>query len=310
MRSHSSVSTLFAAVCMLAAGLAITGCSDSSGPQRPLTPEQTADIGLAVSSQIGLSVSSLLASNVANGVGGGLPLASMAYARPLRASPGMARGSVACGTPSQDPIVDTDGDVVPDDVTITFALPECHFGQGTESLEITGALRLSDPTPQSAGFSFNLSLAGMRLVFSGAEGSGSITHNGTQSVNASSTGLSQNHSMTFTAAVTGEPAASFSSTWGATFVPAVGSSISYDQPLPDGAYSAIGTVSYARGPEHFSFALVTSTALQYDASCTGDHPFRSGEVRAVLTGNDGSGYVRVQFQNCAEPSVTFVAENN
>lgn len=310
MRSDSSVSTRLAAAAILVVGLAIAGCSDSSGPQQALTPEETADIGLAVSAQLGLSVSSLLASNVANGVGGGLPLSSMAYGRPLRSSTGMTRGNAQCGIPSQDPIVDSDGDVVPDDVIITFALPECHFAQGTESIDITGALRLADPTPQSAGFSFNLTLANMRLIFSGSDGSGTITHNGTQSVSASSTGLSQNHSMTFTAAVTGEPTISFSSAWGASFVPAIGSTIVADQPLPSGAYSAIGTVSYARGSDNFSFSLVTSTALRYDANCTGDNPFRSGEVRAVLTGNDGRGYVRVRYQDCAEPNVVFVAENN
>src|SRR5262245_61634656 len=56
----------------------------------------------------------------------------------------------APGCATVDDETDTDGDFAPDAATYTFALPACSFtGFRGGRLEITGAITLSDPTPEA-----------------------------------------------------------------------------------------------------------------------------------------------------------------
>ncbi|MGH7719541.1 MAG: hypothetical protein ACREON_11960 [Gemmatimonadaceae bacterium] len=305
-----------AAVFAALACVALTACSDSSAPAVTLTPQETQQVGAAVATEVELSLASLQPEDAVNAVisvrpasrGGGLVLARGGAARPL---PGTLFANEApCGAASQQPIVDTDDDTVPDDATFVFTLPACHFDFGESSIDVTGTVRIVDPTPAVAGLAFNITLGALRFAFSDPQGSGSITRDGTQSVRIAGSGLSQSHDFTLAAELTGEDAVLLESEWGASFVPAQGQSIVFGQPLPSGTYTPGGTTRWTRGDNEYSFTLVTHTPLAYDRDCLGELSlFRSGELHVALSGTEGRAYVRIRYADCGEPEVVFVGTN-
>jgi hypothetical protein len=288
----------------LAMALAASACSDAAGPEpRLLTDEETESIGFAVQAMVSSSIGSMTSDGAVSTSGGALGLARHQGAialDPLGAD---------CPAPSQDPIVDSDGDDVPDDVTFTFALPACHFGDGGPgTVDVTGTLRVVDPSPQTAAHAFDATLTSLRLAFTGQTESGSITQTGHLAVSAAAGGLAQSHTMTWVAEVTGQPTTTITSSWNVTFAPAEGASLVLGQALPDGAFNPSGSMSWSHGSEQLTMAVEAPTPLQYDASCASSgSPFSAGELRVLFSTTDVRGFVRLTYADCADPQVVFVA---
>jgi hypothetical protein len=317
-RSLSRASALTLAAATFAA------CGDSTGPL-DVTPDQFESIGFAVSTEIEAGVMQLAAQDVMGGVTTPmLSLRSRASGSLLGRSPlgrsplrlqSMREVDPACGVPSQDPPTDTDGDQIPDNFSITFALPACHFVDPTGYMDLTGLFRVTDPQPGTAGLALNLSVENLRISFGGGEFTGSATRDGSASVTGSGTGLSQTQDWTETVQITGLPRVGVDVNWASTFAAAPGSTITPGQPLPNGAYSPNGTVRYEEGNRAASFSVTTVTALQYSATCAADmetgsalSPFTAGQVIVEFADENRAGQVTISYTGCNEATVQFVAQ--
>jgi hypothetical protein len=305
----------------------LVSCGESTSPLN-VQPEHLQSMGDAVAAEVEVGVMQLTAGDVL-ATTGGVPSLSRVPA----SSPMLSRGlvfnrvgasgvtaarsvtDVSCGVPSQDPPVDTDGDHVPDNFSITFSLPACHFAETGSSMDITGVLRVSDPFPGTAGLALNTSLDNFRINFSGDQGSGSIFRNGTLGVAASSSGLSQSVDWTEGAQFTGMPAIIADINWTASFAAAQGQSIVAGSPLPDGTYQVNGTVGYKEGRRTAGFSITTLEPLQYSASCAAGvaqgsamTPFTAGKVRVAVTSQEGRGYAEVTYAACNAANVLVVQQ--
>jgi len=302
--------------------LTLAACSDSSTAPLPVTPDQLQSVGESAATEIEGAIASITSQDIMN-TNGGAP----SFSRVPRSAPAMIGGlslnryAVSrsttdisqCGVPSQDPPVDSDGDFVPDNFSVTFALPACHFADASDSYDVTGVLRVSDPQPATAGMALSFALDNFKLAFSGTNGSGYVSRNGTASVSVTTGGLSQSATWTDNAVLTGVASASDNINWTNTFVAAQGQSITAGQPLPDGAFSPNGSVTIHQGNREATFSVTTIDALQYSASCaagvaqgTSLSPFSGGRVRVAVSNQQNSGYVDVTYSGCNSATVTLV----
>lgn len=309
------------------ATLALASCGESTSPLN-VSPAQLESMGESVAAEVEVGVMQLTAQDVLASTGGAptfsrVPASSPLLSRGLvfsrvgaaSATATRAATTVDCGVPSQDPPTDTDGDHVPDNLSITFALPACHLVQQGTTIDVTGVFRVSDPAPGTAGMALTTALDNFRIAFSTDQGSGSILRDGSVTVSASASGLSQTTDWTELAQLTGMAAIGADIDWAATFAAAQGQSIQPGVALPDGSYQVNGTVNYREGRRTASFSITTLQPLQYSASCaagvaagTAMTPFTSGRVRVAVTSQEGRGYVEVTYAACNAANVLVVAE--
>ena len=223
-----------------------------------------------------------------------------------------------CGVVSQNPPTDADADQVPDNLTITFALPACRFVytggiyEGTHDL--TGVIRLSDPQTGTASMAFNMALDDYRMTSSQPHyGTGYVRRDGRASVFTSATGLSQTMSWQDLFKVAGLPDRAWDFNLSATFAPSEGATITSGQPLPDGAYAPSGSFEYREGHRFAHFTVTTVEPLQYSAECAAQTvangygtPFMSGHLRVFVTNGANGGYVELSYFDCSGPGATYV----
>ena len=303
------------------AALSLAACGESTAPMK-VSPEQLQSMGEAIAAEMESGVMQLTAQDVMSNTGGAPTFSRLpSSAGMMTRGPAFSRfassaaSELDCGVPSENPPTDTDGDKVPDNFTVTFALPACHFADQQSSIDVTGALRISDPQPGTSGMALSFSLDNFRLAFSGTDGSGVLLRDGSASVSASAGGLSQTQDWTEAAEITGVQTATASVNWTASFAAAQGQTITPGQPLPDGAYLANGSVGYEAGNRSASFSVTTLTALQYSAACAAGMadgsaltPFTAGKIRVAVTGQDGAGYVEVTYFACNAATVVVAAQ--
>lgn len=300
--------------------LALAACNNDSTSPLNVTPDQLQSMGQTIAAEIESGALGLTAQGVTSTTGGApsfsrIPRSSTSpmFGLSFNRVPGTLSRSTsdaACGVPSQDPPVDSDGDQVPDNFSIEFALPACQFSDASGTIDVTGVLRISDPQPGTPGMALTFGLDNFTVAFSGSNGSGNITRDGSSTVSETAGGLSQTSNWTESAQITGVPTISANLNWAATFAAAQGQSIVVGQPLPDGAFSPSGSVDYREGNRTASFSMTTITPLQYSASCaagvengTSLTPFTSGTVRVSVTGQQGAGTVDVTYSNCNAATV-------
>jgi hypothetical protein len=316
--------TLARAGALALGALTLAACSDSTTAPLNVTPDQLQSIGGSVATEIEGGIAQLTAQDVMN-TNGGAP----SFSRVPRSSAAMFGGlslnryAVSrsttdisqCGVASQSPPVDTDGDQVPDNFSVTFALPACHFADQTNTYDVTGVLRISDPQPGTSSMALSFGLENFKLAFSGAQGSGYVSRNGTASVSITAGGLSQSATWSDVAVLTGVTSASDNIHWTSTFAAAQGQSITAGRSLPDGTYQPNGSVTFQQGNRSASFSVTTIDPLQYSASCaagiaggTAISPFTSGHVRVSVSSQQNSGYADVTYSGCNSATVTLVSQ--
>jgi hypothetical protein len=220
----------------------------------------------------------------------------------------------ACGVPSQNPPTDSDADQVPDNLTITFAIPACRFVSETGSFELTGVIRVTDPLPGTAGMAFTMALDNFRFTFSDVDMNGFVRRDGLTSVIATQTGLSQTVSWLESAQISGFPTLGADIDWSATFAAAQGATITPGEPLPDGVYQPNGSFEFRLGDRSAQFTVTTVVPLQYSAACaagvvagTALSPFSSGKVRVAVRNDGNLGYAEATYIDCNEASVLYVS---
>ncbi len=289
----------------LAASLVIglSACSDSTNPSggATISASETNDIGEAVADEVDQSVGSL----TVEGAAAGKASAQTAASGVSFSIAGLTTGS-SCATVSSS--TDTDGDFAPDLATFTFALPACHFtGFRGGSLDVTGTVDLSDPTPNDFDFAFQATLHDLQFTFTGPQGSLSFTavRNGTRVLTGDANGLVLTNNITVNRTFPVRKPATVTHDLLLTFTPDEGSSIVLGQPLPSGTFVKAGTFTWTRGSVSRTFTVTTVTPLVWDSSCTTDRKIASGEIHATLS--DGS-YVKTVWSGCGvDPVRTFVS---
>ena len=313
---------IFARAGVLAIGaLTLASCKDSGTTPLNVTPDQLQSIGESVATELEGGVAQLTAQDVMSTNGGAptfsrVPRSAAMMTRGLAFSRTSSATDIAqCGVASQNPPVDTDGDLIPDNWTLTFSLPACHFADQTDSYDITGALRITDLQPSTPSLALSFGLENFKLAFSGANGSGYVSRDGSGSVSASQSGLSQTENWTEAAVLTGVTSATVGINWTATFAAVQGQSLTAGHALPDGVYSPNGTVSFRQGNRVASFTVTTIDPLQYSAACadgvsqgTSLSPFTGGHVRIDVTSQQGSGYADVTYSSCNAATVNLVSQ--
>lgn len=308
---------------MSLAALTFVACSDSTAPL-DVTPDQLEVIGQTMAIEIESGVAQLTAGDAMNTVDA--PRFSIQRRTPANVGgvafniqragnyPSFQVVDPECGVLSQNPPTDSDADQVPDNLTITFAVPACRFVGENGSFDLTGVIRVTDPLPGTAGMAFNMALDNFRFTFSGVEGSGFVRRDGMTSVAANASGLSQTVSWLESAQLSGYPALGADIDWSATFAAAQGSTITAGQPLPDGVYTPNGSFEYRQGGRSAHFTVTTVEALQYSAECAAAvaeglawSPFTAGTVRVAVRNDGNMGFAQITYSACNEATVVYVA---
>jgi len=291
----TTTASTFAASLVIGLG----ACSYSTNPSggTSLSAAETNDIGEAVADEVDQSVGGLTVDGAAAGKASAQSAASFSVA-------GTPLGTI-CATVSST--TDSDGDGAPDLATYTFALPACSFtGFRGGTLEITGTVDLSDPTPDNADFAYQATLHDLQFKFTGPQGNLSFTalRNGTRVLTGNAAGASLTNTMTVVRTFPVRQQATVTHNLLLTFTPAQGESLALGQPLPNGTFEKSGTFTWIRGSMTRTFAVTTVTPLAWDASCTTDRKITSGEIHATLS--DGS-YLKTVWSGCGvDPVRTFV----
>ena len=219
----------------------------------------------------------------------------------------LAVGPIARGCATVDDLTDTDQDGAPDQATFTYTLPACHFtGYRGGTLDVTGVIVLSDPTPTAADFAYQATLDDFTRSFTGAGGARSYTavRNGTRVLTGNAAGLSLSNTMTVVRTYPARPQGTVSHNLLLQFTPAAGTSLRRGDPLPDGIFTENGTLTWSREGRSRTFTVTTVAPLVWDASCSTERKIASGEIRLTLA---SGGYVRLVWSGCGEdPERSFV----
>jgi hypothetical protein len=268
---------------LLSGALALTAilaaCSDTTSPaDGELTATEAEDAGLAQADEVAdlADAINLEDAAVAEADVGTAPAMSFDLMGPPHAS---------CATTSS--LLDSDGDGTPDDATFVYAPPACHFtGYEGGTLDLTGTIEVSDPTPEESDWSRLVDLTDFTFKFSGSQRAFVAVRNGHRQRSGNAESLVLQNDVTVERTRQGREPATIVHTLQAVFTPAEGSSLEPGSPLPDGTISISGTLTWSRNARSHVFTATTTVPLQYDSSCTGPRRDRiaAGEIRWALPG--------------------------
>lgn len=283
------------AVLVLAAGAVFAACSDQMSPPAPALSQAEADsIGAVVTADV---ENELDAGSAATGIGfvPGAPSSRALLSLSGSCTPGIA----------PQPVVNSDGDRVPDSIRVTFTDCVIGFRRGADT--VRGLIDIIDPTPQATDGSLKLVFTDLARIFVGRDGlRASVTQNGSREAIRDATTLSQTETGFRTDYVFANgAAATHVRDWSIVFTADAAGSIVRDAPLPSGTLSIDGSSTIARnGSTIFDLEVSTPTDLRYNATCTDRPRFDQGELIAAVTKRGTTTTVTIQFTGCGQYTVT------
>jgi hypothetical protein len=216
-------------------------------------------------------------------------------------------GPPSCVTVVPNPTVDTDGDGIPDTVSMT-AGPNCSFTNDSLTFSVSGSLVEGDPTPSVPDADYMATLNHFTIGVNSGGDSATIAMNGTATVTETTGSLSQANQLTLAIMSTGADTVntSFAQNWMATFT-FTGQQLTANTGLPAGTLGFTGTTDYTGNGKSFALAISTPTPLTFDPTCTTNSQITAGTVQATFSGTNGAAYVTLVWSGCQEPTTTFVA---
>lgn len=200
--------------------------------------------------------------------------------------------------------IDSDGDGIPDSVTMTYAPGSCHLpvGLGDETESFTGTVQVHDvPGPYAFAWQGD-------FTDSLDRGAGNYTSRhtkGTESAALQSDHMTLDADYTINVAFAHDGisgTATYHDAWSAQFLPDSGTVLVPGVTTPSGNIVFAGTFSLSE-PTHAragDFRLVTSVPIHYSAACDAAllYPaFTSGQVTGVLASDTAAGFT-VNFNAC------------
>lgn len=280
--------------------LAVTACTkDNTAPTTPLMSQaQAADLA----SSVVADVADEMGTATMDGAGSGsLGAASISASAPF----GSATATQCLPTVSPTPVVNSDGDWVPDSVRFDFT--GCVITLPLSVDSISGTIDLIDPTPLSKDYAVERIFTDFRHVsvrlLTGK--TSSVTQNGKRMVSHDTTTLQSSETNFRTDFVFADGGtAEHVRTWEAIFTADVAGSIRRDQLLPSGTWSVNGTSSWTKGDKSYSLTVTTNPALHYNSTCTAAPRFDAGKITAVVVRNSQTMTVTIEFTACGQYTVT------
>jgi len=280
---------------------AAVGCA----PDRPAAPAGPPALSDAEAQLVGHEVAGEVEDVAGSFTLGGLlipsfPSAGIAASRTVQPS-----STATCPTLSPNPSVDTDGDRIPDDLTISFTLPDCSFSRNGATLAITGTIEVSDLSPTD--FGIRVVFTDLKHKVSRDSGAAFFSSDlsGARQVLKSSSEFSLHDSTTVDLESSDHGAAQLAKAWVVGFVADAGQTFDGLRPLPSGDLTVNGSMSRTRESTTHSFSVTTVTPLHHDATCTERPAFTAGELTVVKTGPDGTVTIHIVFNGCGvDPTVT------
>jgi len=202
------------------------------------------------------------------------------------------------------PPADTDGDGVPDNLTLTFDPAECIFTnpRGNVVHVLSGAVTISDPSAEDRG---------LHLSWADLEARTTIDETifflrritGEWEQIKSSTGFSLTDQTTVTHESSEWPSAQLVKDWQVDFVADDGVTFSHHGRLPSGTLTIDGSTERTRNGVTRSLSVVTTTPLHFDATCTERPRIDGGVVVIEHTGPRGTSTVTIEFTGCGEDPI-------
>jgi hypothetical protein len=209
-----------------------------------------------------------------------------------------------CPTITPFPPPDADADRVPDDVTLSFTLPDCSFTRDGRTLEITGSIHITDPS--TTQFGIRLEFTDLQHKLSGSDGLLFLTRlDGVRQVLRSPAGFSLIDSTDVHRESHERGSADLNKAWVVGFVADAAQTLDHERGLPSGNLTVDGSMTFTHGTVSHSLTVETVTPLHHDATCTVRPRFTSGELNVVKTGPDGTVTIHIVFNGCGEdPTIT------
>lgn len=274
------------AVCVSAALLG-SACSSNTGPG-----------SAAISSAQADTVSQVIVNDAQSEIDYSAAIGSAVYI------PGGAPASVGCVSRTPASPANSDGDPVPDSVRLTFT--DCIVNYPLSSDTVNGAIDILDPTPVLTDHAWKHIFTNLSRIHVGPLGrESSITLNGARQI------VGDSAQLTFTSTNVetdfqwpNGAMASHIRSWTLGFSADTAGNIVFEGQLPNGSLSVSGTSTWTRGPNSWQIDASTPAPLHYDASCTVRPKFDSGTFKAVVTRNNLTTNVMIQFTACGTFTVT------
>jgi hypothetical protein len=284
---------------VLALGACSEGTSPSGGTSNALSQAQANDI----SSDVTLDLDELAELSMYDGSNG----VSLGAA-PHGGVSTQSGPPAACVTVSPTPVVNSDGDAVPDSVRFDYS--NCTFTRfgGTVTDALSGTIDFVDPLPTQANL-------GVRHHFNDftRTRTNSVTplrsfkavYNGTREWGGDADTLG--HTITNFVSQWTHPSGrvtTHTKDWVARFTAATPGTISLVTPLPAGSFTVNGTGSWATLNRTWSVQTTTVADLVYDPTCQVAPRFTAGQVDLVVTRNGVVTNVSIVFTACGTYTVT------
>lgn len=213
----------------------------------------------------------------------------------------------ACITVSPSPPTNSDGDIVPDSVRLTY---DCGFtrANGVLTDSLFGSIDFLDPQPTVVSLGvkhiFN-DFTRKRINTAFPLRSFTAVHNGTREWGGNTDTLG--HTITdFTTVwthVSGRQTTHVKN-WVGKFTATTPGTIGLGIPLPAGAWTLDGTSTWSTANRSWNVAVTTAEALQYDPSCQVTPRFTDGTIDLVVTRNGAVTNIEIVFINCGQYQVT------
>ena len=288
-------------VALLAAlSLSLGACSDSSAPSSNLNTLSTSE-AQSLGSDVAQDIDDFSAFSSFDASTGAAFAVTAPGARINTPPP-------ACATVTPVPLVNSDGDVVPD--SARFSYNDCVFTRANGVIidSLSGTIDFLDPFPLANS-------VGVKHIFTNFTFSHTNTaipardyvavHNGTREWGASTDTLG--HTITNFVTVrtfAGGRSHTHTKDWVAKFTATTPGSISFGAALPAGSWTLDGTGSWTNGARIWTEAITTSTPLLYDPTCTVAPRFTAGRLDLVMTRNTEITNVQIDFLGCGQVLIT------
>lgn len=298
------------AALVVGAGLALAACNrDGSGPTALREP---LPISAAEAQAIGRETAGEVAGMASSFTVGDLFLFGFEFASVSEGGfiAPVASPTAMCPTITPMPPVDADSDRVPDDLTLSFTLPECSFSHDGGTLEVTGTIHITDPTPTTRDIAHRVEFGDLQKKFTLTGGDFFLrTLSGARQLLRSAGGFSAIDSTTGTFESSHDSASTLAKAWVASFVADSGASSFHEEwHLPSGTFTVNGSTTRTRGSLTRSLSVQTVTPLHFDATCAAEQKFTTGEVVITRVGFEHSGTIHIVFTGCGlPPTITMTA---
>jgi hypothetical protein len=231
-----------------------------------------------------------------------------------------------CPTLSQFPIVDSDSDGVPDNLTLTFDPTACTFQNhwGHASKTLSGTVTITDPSTTARGarldfaqFQELLLVDDTTNLLRGVDGVWQLTKDSTGFNGIDSTTVvhvDRPHHFSYRAFHHGSWSDSDSVTivvdtlanaLVVSFTADSGFVFQHRHRLPSGLLVVNGTIDRVNKHGTRTLVITTVTPLHFDSTCEDDHRIVSGEVKIDFTNPSETGSIDIVYNGCGvDPTIT------